>query len=55
MPEASKVDQQYKKRVLLLIAAIFIAYLGFKAWHISVSLEVWKNQELETPVQGAAK
>ena len=55
MAETSDRDRRFRNKVYVLIAALAIGYFGFKAWHISVAMDVWQAQEVAGDKTGAAR
>lgn len=55
MAEASSRDQRFRRSMYLLISALLLGYLAFKAWHITVAIEAFDGQVINAEGQGAAK
>lgn len=55
MQETSERERRFRNRMLTFLVVLLFAYLSFKAWHISLALEVWPAQHLDGDTTGAAK
>ncbi len=55
MTDRTEKAPGFRNAMYALIGVLFIAYIGMKAWHISLALEVWKTQPIAGPTDGAAK
>lgn len=53
MAEASERDRRFRRSMYAFISALLLGYLAFKAWHISVAIDVFDGQVIEA--EGAAK
>ncbi len=53
MAEASERDRRFRRAMYGLIGGLLLGYLAFKAWHISIAIDVFDGQVIEA--EGAAK
>ena len=53
MAEASERDRRFRRSIYALIGALLLGYVAFKAWHISIAIDVFDGQAIEA--EGAAK
>lgn len=48
-------NPRFRRAMYLMILALLVGYVGFKAWNLSVAFDAWGAQPIEGPVTGAAK
>lgn len=51
----SKAEKHAGRIAIVLIGALFIAFFGFKAWHIGIAVEAYRTQPIAGDTTGAAK
>jgi len=53
--DRSEREKKTQRVMFVLLATLLLGYLGFKYWHITVALDSYEGQVLETDITGAAK
>lgn len=48
-------NPKFHKKMMILLIALLVGYLGIKTWHISIALRVYADEPLQISTQGAAK
>ena len=55
MPERTDRDRRFRNMVYALILAALVAYLAYKFLHVSIAMDAWTSQTIDTGTLPAAR
>lgn len=55
MPERTDRDRRFRNMVYALILAALVAYLAYKFLHVSIAMDAWTSQAIDTGSLPAAR